>query len=163
MTYVFVDPSGDFEKGKGHTGIACMQDDDWNSLEISSIYAGSFRTRHDYWKAIIDKVTSYERTDNLRVIIESFVIRSNGFLIGKMPETIQLIGALVYQLEELGIQYSFQSPSQAKSRFKDELLPDYIPDLERRSNGFYYLKGKIINDHVRDALKHLLFYKRYSM
>ena len=45
---------------------------------------------------------------------------------------------------------------------KDEKLPKYIPNLELRPNGRYYLDNKIINDHIRDALKHLLYYKRYG-
>ena len=57
---------------------------------------------------------------------------------------------------------TFQSPSSAKTRFKDELLEKYIPELERRANGRYYLHDKQINDHMRDALKHLLFYKGYK-
>ena len=75
---------------------------------------------------------------------------------GKMPETIQLIGALEYKLENHGIEYILQTPTQAKSRFKDDDLPRYIPGFEKRPNGRYYLNGKQVNDHIRDALKHLL-------
>jgi hypothetical protein len=60
------------------------------------------------------------------------------------------------------IPYYFQNASQAKTRFKDEQLPNYIPNLELRDTGRYYLNGKLINDHERDALKHLLYFKRYK-
>ena len=90
------------------------------------------------------------------------MIRNNGFLIGKMPETILFIGALVWELERYKINYVFQTPTQAKSRFKDENLDRYIPNFEKR-NGYYYLNNKRTNDHVRDSLKHLLYYKKYTI
>jgi hypothetical protein len=89
------------------------------------------------------------------------MIRTQGFLLGKMPETIQLIGALRWELDSRGIEYHFQTPTQAKSRFKDDDLPKYIPGFEKRINGRYYLNGKQVNDHIRDALKHLLYFTRY--
>jgi hypothetical protein len=164
MRYVFVDPSGSFNEGKGKTGIAVMHDDDWNNISVKDFKASDYSTRYEYWKAIIDYITlgrsvyKYET----KVIIESFTIRANGFLIGKMPETILLIGAICFELDKWRIPYTFQTPSQAKTRFKDEVLVNHIPDLERKSNGRYYLKGNMVNDHIRDALRHLLFYKKYK-
>lgn len=164
MRYVVVDPSGSFNEGKGHTGIAVMHDEMWNEIGVRDFNAKNYEKRYDYWKDIIEYVTlgktvyEFETT----VIIESFIIRTDGILMGQMPETIQLIGALVYELEKWKIPYIFQTPAQAKTRFKDELLPKYIPGLERDEANRYKLNGKRINDHQRDALKHLLFYKKYK-
>jgi hypothetical protein len=170
MLYVVIDPSGSFTEGKGHTGIAHLWEGDWSNVSVCSVSAKDYATRHDYWDAIM--AASFKgfitedsglAPEEITVVIESFVIRSNGFTIGKMPETIQLIGAMVWELERLGVKnIVFQTPSQAKTRFPDERLPDYIPGLTIGANGFYYLNGKRINDHVRDALKHLLFYRRYG-
>lgn len=165
MKYIFIDPSGNFEDGKGHTGIVTLIDDDWSTLKTCSINAKEYKCRLDYWTSIIGlmkKAIYLAVNSEATVIIESFQIRSNGFLIGKMPETVMLIGAMVWELEHMKIPYRFQTPSQAKSRFKDEKLPKYIPNLELRPNGRYYLDNKMINDHIRDALKHLLYYKRYG-
>jgi hypothetical protein len=79
-----------------------------------------------------------------------------------MPETAMLLGVLVYYCETNGVPVYLQSPSQAKSRFKDNLLPNYIPDMTVTDKNRYYLKGKLLNDHERDALKHLLYFKRYK-
>lgn len=163
MTYIFVDPSGSFNEGKGHTGIAIIKNDDWSTLEYFSIAAKDYKVRLDYWNAIILAIMSHiEDVNDTFVVIESFMIRAQGFLIGKMPETILFIGALEYALESNNIRYKTQTPSQAKSRFKDDDLPRYIPGFEKRPNGRYYLNGKQVNDHIRDALKHLLFHTRYS-
>ena len=164
MLYIFVDPSGSFNEGKGHTGIATMVDDDWSTLHTESLAAKNYASRFIYWRSIIDRLKNYiflHGKNNVTVIIESFQIRTNGFLLGKMPETIMLIGALVWELDYLGIPYHFQTPTQAKSRFKDEMLDKYIPNFEKRENGRYYLNNKQTNDHVRDALKHLLYFKKY--
>ena len=160
MRYIFVDPSGSFNEGKGHTGIACISDMNWDTLTIESISASHYSSRHEYWKAIASSIVSRITLDTY-VIIESFMIRNVGYVIGKMPETIQLIGYLSFILEEYGIPYTFQTPSQAKSRFKDIMLPTFIPNLTHKSNR-YYLNNKIINDHVRDALKHLLYFNTYK-
>jgi len=163
MKYVFVDPSGSFNEGKGHTGIAVIEDNDWNTLKYKSIAAKEFSTRHDYWYAIMETIEDYiYDVSDIQVIIESFMIRTQGFLMGKMPETIQFIGALEFTLEEWGVRYSLQTPTQAKSRFKDDDLPKYIPGFEKRTNGRFYLNGKQVNDHIRDALKHLLYFTKYK-
>lgn len=170
MLYVAIDPSGSFNEGKGHTGIAQLWEGEWDKLGMCSVSAKDYATRHDYWNAVMDvAVKNFLTTgtgitpDDITVVIESFVIRTNGFTVGKMPETIQFIGAMVWEFENLGIKnIVFQTPSQAKTRFPDERLPDYIPGLTKEDNGFYYIRGKRINDHTRDALKHLLFYRRYG-
>lgn len=162
MKYVFVDPSGSYNEGKGHTGIASIEDMDWTTLKYKSLAAKDYSTRHEYWMAVIEAIgDSTSKSEDLEVIIESFMIRTQGFLMGKMPETIQFIGALEFILEECDIKYSLQTPTQAKSRFKDDDLPRYIPGFEKRPNGRYYLNGKQVNDHIRDALKHLLYFIKY--
>lgn len=160
MKYIFVDPSGSFNEGKGHTGVAKIENDDWNTLDYKSIAAKDYKNRHAYWDAVIKYIISGCSLYDL-VVIESFMIRTQGFLIGKMPETIQFIGAICWELEQCGISYVLQTPTQAKSRFKDEDLPRYIPGFEKRDNGRYYLNNKQVNDHVRDALKHLLYFIKY--
>lgn len=163
MNYVVVDPSGSFSEGKGHTGMAYMQGDDWASLETISVGASAFPSRHQYWTMVKENILGYvSRDPDTVVIIESFMIRNNGFLIGSMPETIRLIGYLEYELEQHGVRYEFQTPSAAKARFKDADLCKCIPGMSYKPSAKrYILNGRICNDHVRDALKHLLYFKRY--
>lgn len=163
MITIAIDPSGNFVEGKGHTGVACMLNEDTRSLVTKSISAKAFDDRHSYWQAVLDNIQRvYESGQKLQVVIESYVMRMNGFTVGKMPETAMLIGVLVFYCEQHNIPYYIQQPSQAKTRFKDELLTKYVLDLERRETGKYYLRGKLINDHERDAIKHLLFFKKYK-
>lgn len=158
---IAVDPSGSFNEGKGKTGLAYSLDTR-DSVEVISIEAKDYPNRHSYWNSILCHILG--RFPDV-VVIESFVTRANGFLIGKMPETPMLIGMLVWEFEKLGIPYVFQSPSQAKTRFKDDYLGKYIPNYEVKPTArgkLYFLDGKLTNDHIRDAIKHLLYYKKYN-
>lgn len=159
--FIVIDPSGSYNEGKGHTGMTTIIGEDWKTLETFSFDAKKYRNRTEYWTAVINKVLAESKIQPVHVVIESFMIRSTGFLIGKMPETIQFIGAMCYVFELRNITYTTQAPTTAKSRFKDKELGRYIPGFEYRDNGRYYLNDKQVNDHIRDSLKHLLFYFRY--
>ncbi|WP_322154478.1 hypothetical protein [Paratractidigestivibacter sp.] len=160
MRYIVMDPSGSFDEGKGHTGVCILEDDDWEHMRSYSIAAKDFKTRCEYWKAHVNLITT---NPDATFVVESFMIRSDGFLVGKMPETIRLIGVMQYFMDCFDIKYAFQTPVMAKARFKDEALPKYIPGLTHDvKKKRYYLYGNVINDHMRDAMKHLLYYKKYT-
>lgn len=165
MRTIAIDPSGNFEEGKGHTGIAIIDESDWENVKVLSISAKDFPSRHAYWAEIVQTLAKECAGNPVRVVIESYVTRMNGFTIGKQSETAMLIGVLVWYLEDFCIPYYFQAPSAAKTRFKDELLPKYYPklvlDTSTGKNRYLY-DGKIISDHIRDAMKHLLYFKRYK-
>ena len=164
MRTIAIDPSGNFEEGKGHTGIAVIEDNNWATVEVFSISAKDFDSRHEYWKSVISFISTY-CDDDTNVVIESYVTRMNGFTIGKQSETAMLIGVLVWMFECWNVPYTFQAPSAAKTRFKDELLPKYYPKLVLDTSigkNRYLYDGKVISDHIRDAMKHLLYFKRYK-
>jgi hypothetical protein len=162
ITLCVIDPSGNFNSGKGKTGVSYIIYDDeknelmWDTLRLDTVSAKDYKSRHEYWAEIMKKAHGANQ-----VIIESFMIRTDGFLMGTMPETIMLIGALTWELEKDKIPYIFQTPSQAKVRFKDEILLRKVPNMTYLNNR-YYLNGKMTNDHVRDSLKHLLYYINYG-
>ena len=167
MIILAIDPSGDFEAGKGKTGFAFVNTQNFEkSLRVMSLKASKFPNKYDYWKQIIGIVEYAHNAaatldENFHVVIESFVVRNNGFTTGTMPETIRLIGALEFMLLERGIPYTFQTPSSVKTRFNNDVLLKYIPSLIQEGN-YFKLKGHVINDHERDALRHLMFYKKYK-
>ena len=158
-----IDPSGNFDEGKGHTGLAwCF--DAWEGVNVHSINAKNFTKRVDYWRAVVkyidDLRAKQDAGNQVHLVIEKYVTRSNGFTTGKVSETAMLIGVIIYTCERYGIPYTMQSPSQAKTRYSDELLCKIFPALEKRGTR-YYLGGICTNDHERDALRHLAFYKNY--
>lgn len=157
---VAVDPSGNFENGKGHTGIASAVLYDWDHVHVKDVSAKKYNTCHEYWKAVYNAILDEHPSI---VVIEKYVVRNNGFTIGKSPETAMLIGMLQYALEEIGIPVIFQSPSQAKTRFKDNVLLKLFKgitydEVPKR----YKVNGKVCNDHERDAMRHLAYYMNYG-
>ena len=163
MITLAIDPSGNYTEGKGHTGIAGIKDSDWSTVFTKSVNAVDYDSRFEYWTAVKKVIQDYilEKT-SIQVVIESYVVRANGFTTGKMPETAMLIGVLLYFCEMYDVPVYFQNPSQAKTRFKDELLTTYLPQMKVSDKNRYFLGTKLTNDHERDALKHLLYFKRYK-
>jgi len=159
-----IDPSGNFEDGKGHTGLA-WSFGDWDTITVHSINAKTYESRIEYWKAIVSYVEDLAKkrsaVNRVHVVIEKYVTRSNGFTTGKVSETAMLIGVLIYTCECNGIPYTMQSPSQAKTRYSDEALCRLFKPMVQKGNR-YYLKDHCTNDHERDALRHLAFYKNYT-
>ena len=45
MRYVVVDPSGSFNEGKGHTGIAVMHDEMWDEIGVRDFHAKNYEKR----------------------------------------------------------------------------------------------------------------------
>lgn len=162
ITICVIDPSGNFNSGKGKTGMAYITYDEehdlllWDTLRLDTVSAKNYTTRHDYWAEIMRKAQGANE-----LVIESFMIRTDGFLTGTMPETIMLIGAMTWEFEKLNIPYKYQTPSQAKIRFKDEILLRKVPNFVKKGDR-YYLNDKQTNDHVRDGLRHLLYYTTYT-
>lgn len=158
-----IDPSGNFEEGKGHTGLAYMFGN-WDTVSVASINAKDFKSRVLYWDAILDRIKDLlkrrEEGDTIHIVIEKYVTRSNGFTTGKVSETAMLMGLIIYTCETNNIPYTMQSPSQAKTRYSDAALCKLFTHMEIKGNR-YYLNTNCTNDHERDALRHLAFYKNY--
>lgn len=158
-----IDPSGNFYEGKGHTGLAWFVDS-VKEVDIRTVNAKDFSSRIDYWEEIKQHIESLrsimKEGHTVHVVMEKYVTRSNGFTTGKVSETAMLIGVLIYFCEKYNIPYTMQTPSQAKKRYSDEALCKVYPMLENKK-GRIYFKGKRTNDHERDALRHLAFYKKY--
>lgn len=158
MDILAIDPSGSFEEGKGITGIVIEKD---NKITPKQFRAADFSSRQEYWEAMIDYII---KSNVHFVVIESFKIRDVKFLRGSSPETLQFIGVLTHSLSQQNIPYYIQDPGSVKYRFKNEILVDKIDTLEYdEETNYYRLDDKIINAHIRDALRHLLYFKRYNL
>lgn len=158
-----IDPSGNFDEGKGHTGLA-WSFGDWDAVIVRSVNAKAYKRRVDYWEAVVkyikDLAEKHSVANNIHVVIEKYVTRSNGFTTGKVSETAMLIGVLTYVCELNNIPYTMQTPSQVKTRYSDDALCKLFTYMESKGNR-YYLGDHCTNDHERDALRHLAFYKNY--
>lgn len=165
MSYRYIlalDPSGNWEEGKGTTGFVIM---DWNEnlIQRGYIAAADYKCPEEYWQAHIDLLfANYKRyKGDLIVVIEDYVLyrdRSLDQTNSKM-ETCRLLGILQWQCYKLHQPYTMQLAASVKQRWADDLL---IREGILRREG-----GKLIHSksnlslsliHTRDAFRHAIHY-----
>jgi hypothetical protein len=150
------DPSGNFLEGKGTTGYALFRNGhlDW----FGDIKSTKYESKMKYWDAHIALI---EKEYPDIVLIESYKLFEHKAKSQSWSEleTPQMIGVMIYHCWRYGIPYVFQDPSQ-KQGVKDERL-EKLGYLEKR-NGNYYVEGQLTNLHMRDAIRHGIYYYRYG-
>jgi hypothetical protein len=149
-----LDPSGNFAEGKGNTGYAVFVDGELENF--GSISAGDYPSAEFYWKQVGLLITP----QTTRVVCESYKLQPSKSRAQSYSslETPQLIGYLRMRAVGFWVKWVFQDPKD-KIRVADEQLV-HLGVLEKRGNRHYCL-GKPTNDHMRDAVRHGIFYFRY--
>jgi hypothetical protein len=151
------DPSGNFSKreGSGTTGWALFVDGELETF--GDIAADDFESLEEYfvdhWQLILNKNPD-------RVVIESFKLQPGKAMQQSWSamETPQLIGFLRVMCYNGGIKVIFQDPKD-KIRVADPIL-EHMGVIEKRGK-LYYCNGRKTNLHMRDAIRHGIFYNRY--
>ena len=160
------DPSGDFTKGQGQTGI-CIFHTEYNTYESRTIKASEFTKAEDYWAAHTQLINlsraAYQ--DDLIIVTEDFMLYGNKAMqqIGSRFETVKLIGIMQQLAYELGTEFYLQRANIVKSRWTDEIL-EYKGYLWRKPDTkfwYHYDRATIMNDHQRDALRHAVHYVKF--
>lgn len=166
MILVF-DPSGNWseKEGKGTTGWALLGGDG-ELVDFGDIKASDYDSIEEYWAAHCDLMYNKIRS---AVYVHKIVCESYKLQPAKAKqqswsslETPQLIGALrMYNYNEVTLRHEFvfQDPS-IKARFSDEILVS--SGIAEKRGKMYYINGKLTNDHMRDAIRHGLYYLRYG-
>ena len=155
MKVLSLDPSGNYNEGKGTTGYAKRLD---GSVTLGDIRAEDYTTREAYWFAHREL---FEKTFPDALVIESYRLFGHKAKeqSGSSLETPMLIGYLQMVAYEFNVPVVFQDPSR-KSRFSDDILTK-LGIIEKKGR-MYYFKGEVTNLHQRDALRHDLTYYKYG-
>lgn len=157
MKVLSFDPSGNYNEGKGTSGYAISVD---NSLPfmLGDIKSEGFSSRQAYW---YDHSNLIKVTNPDVVVIESYKLfgHKSKQQIGSILETPQMIGYLEMVCWELNIPVIYQDPS-TKLRHTDEILTK-LEILTKHGNKHYY-KGESTNLHMRDALRHNIYFVKYG-
>jgi hypothetical protein len=150
-----LDPSGNYNEGSGTTGYAVFEDG--NITEFGTISASDFSTIEGYWSQH-ETLLAIHRPNV--VVCESFRLFAHKAKqqTWSQMETPQLIGYLRMTCWKRNIKTIFQSP-QDKIRVADPIL-EKMGVLEKRGKN-YYCMSKPTNLHIRDAIRHGVFYNRY--
>lgn len=156
-----LDPSGNFNEGKGTTGW-CLFDTETNKVaKFGAISSKDFDTKCQYWEAhilLIDSLLGYHP----EIVCEDYLLYSTraDSQINSRLETPRLIGVLEYECFMRGINIHFQTAAQVKVRWSEAILEHkgYI----KKKGLKYYLNDIVTLDHTRDALKHALHYATFG-
>ena len=167
MNYKYIlalDPSGNFEEGKGTTGICGFSCVD-NQIDFSAeIHADTFDSKEAYWQAhtnFIERIL--KDLPETIVVIEDFTLdprRAMQQSHSKM-ETPKLIGILQLYCKQNNIPYRMQRAVEVKNRWADHIL-EYKHYITKR-NKMYYLpyKTKPISRHCKDAIRHAVHFATF--
>ena len=162
ITHVLaLDPSGNFNEGKGTTGWVLMQLPG-RLVARGCIHANDFNTAEEYWDrhlALLDYNFKRHR-DHLIVVIEDYILYQNRAAnqINSQIETCRLIGLLQWFCWSNNQKYILENAATVKTRWSDKVLleKDIITITNRKY--VHQPSGLEMNEHSRDALRHALHF-----
>lgn len=156
MILLTFDPSGNFHEGKGTTGYAVFQDGEL--IGFNDIKSEKCFTQEEYWAKHRNLIEGQQPDI---VLIESYKLFEHKAQSQSWSalETPQLIGFLRMVCYDLNIPVVFQDPAQ-KAGVNDIRLTK-LGYLEKRGDR-YYVDGRLTNLHMRDAIRHGIYYYRYG-
>lgn len=161
MIVIGVDPSGEFDKGKGTTGIAAVKlnENDQPSIIVHGVVSASdYKTRMSYWEAVLDAVESLAKAYHVEhIVIEDYILYANAAKaqINSGMETSKLIGMLMYYLgygHKKNYKVYLNMAANVMNRWNNAVLEhEGVIDIEGRR-----VKNKdgYINPHALDAIRH---------
>ena len=153
---IALDPSGNYENGKGGTGIAAITEiNKVRKIITGTIWAKNYRTKEEYYTAITSKVdtllSKVQPTQKPLVVIENFKLQAHkaAAQTNQTLETSELIGRLEHHLNLKDVKCVRQQ-NTVKGRWKrKELITKELQYLE------ITIKTPD-SPHAWDALRHLL-------
>lgn len=150
-----IDPSGNFEEGKGQTGWSLF-DEDGKIERFGLISAKNYNNKHEYWHTHAHLIETIQPDF---VVFERFVLYATKAKsqINSEMETPKLIGFLEMTLYYQNIPYTTQLAAEAKTRYTDDILV-YKKYIRKDGNGRYYIDGINVAGHVIDSMRHGLLY-----
>jgi hypothetical protein len=149
------DPSGNYNEGKGTTGWALFDNDEL--VEFGTISAADCCSLEGYFS---EHETLIAIKQPSIIVCESFKLfaHKQKAQTWSQMETPQLIGYLRMVCWKRKIKLVFQNP-QDKIRVVDSVL-EKMGVLEKRNKN-YYCMNKATNLHIRDAIRHGVYFHRY--
>ena len=162
---VAIDPSGNFEEGKGTTGYIIFEahaDGTYTFLNKGSLKAEDFPTRAVYHREHAKLLSGIHLA-----IIEDFRLYNHkgtkaGVQSYSLMETPRLLGVLEQMCFKRDIPIAWQMASEVMTAFSEDVLIAR-GELFKVGNRYRLRSGENVNGHERSAYKHFLkwHYKNY--
>ena len=171
MSYDYIlaiDPSGNFNEGKGTTGFCLLNARKTPAHAIMltcGIQASKAHTKEEYWQEHLNFIDGIvEQHKNIIIVIENFTLDPRRALAQAHSEmeTPKLIGILQLYLTQHKIPYVMQRPSEVKNRWTDSILV-WKKYLQQRGHNYILPRtNKVINRHEKDAVRHAVHYSTFK-
>lgn len=158
-----IDPSGNFNEGKGITGWTLLSEDNGAIVKFGAIDASTCLTAEEHWTNHINLIKGItEEYDSVYVVIEDFILYASkaSSQINSRFETVKLIGIIQLYCWTEKIPLHFQTAVSVKRRWKNFLLEKKgFIEIKKYNKGkktyeMCYINGYKVNDHVIDSLRH---------
>ena len=154
-----IDPSGNFNEGKGTTGWCVFDRQVDMFVACGVIRASKSNTQVEYWKQHMSMIhTIANKYKDVVVSMEDFILysRQAKSQVNSAMETCQLIGVLKVYLNDAKIPLYMRAAVQVKQRWADSILyaKNYINKID--THYFVDCKGFATCEHERDAMRHAL-------
>lgn len=152
MKILALDPSGNFEEGKGTTGY-CVGDEYGNIRTAGQIPAKKYNTQIDYWNAVLKLI---KKVNPSVIVCEDYRLYQTAAeaQINSKMETVQLIGLIKWFVGGgvINIPITMQMAHEVKLRWPDELL---------KEKGFFF--NLHVSNHSKDAIRHYVHYITFKI
>lgn len=166
MKYKYIialDPSGNFEEGKGTTGCCLFSAEKKDIISTWNIRASKYKSKEEYWNAHLHYLKQFmELYKNAIIVMEDFTLNPKRALqqsYSKM-ETSKLIGVIQMACAENKWPLKMQLPVEAKSRWPDSIL-EHKHLIKRLNKGYATNSGQVISRHEKDAIRHAVHYATF--
>lgn len=170
-----IDPSGNFEEGKGTTGIGYIRADD-SEVKLIDVDARNYKSQLEYWTVIIASLKGFLTIDSdCVVVLEDYLLYGSkaNQQINSRLETPQLIGVIKYICHKNNVPVVLQRAVDVKKRWADHILEHegYIHRVSATTSyehchgkSGYALTGsdKRLSSHSLDTLRHMVHYKEFK-
>jgi hypothetical protein len=152
-----IDPSGNFDEGKGTTGMCLLEPGTTNITETIEVKATEHSNPYSYWQDNIWQIEPW-----YTVSMEDYLLYADksSSQINSKFETVQLIGLIKYFCWENDVPLYMRNAGQVKKRWDNDILEHkgYIVKYSKRRWATAYEPDKPISRHVLDAIRHAVHY-----
>lgn len=164
------DPSGNFKEGKGHTGLAVYDREEDRIVLTECIFASHYHTFEEFyedtWNHICELYNQFrdDEHENPVVSIEDYKLYGTKAKaqINSYLETPRVIGYLLMQFYENGIEYHIRTASQVKTRWSEDILEKY-GYINKIGQCWCLRDEHTLLGHELDAIKHAVHCGKFEV
>jgi hypothetical protein len=161
MKILAIDPSGNFNEGKGTTGW-CLLDENCKLISVGQLMASECNSKEEHWMEHLDLIKHLAPD---YIVVEDYLLYANKSQsqINSRFETSRLIGAIELYCWTNNIPLRFQKASDVKQRFTDERLVQGNYISKSSSCSRYFAAGVLATGHIRDAIRHGVYFVKFKL